>query len=395
MSTAVRADTTTEAPARWTGVVAGLLAVLLVTFTAFGAVVPIVPGFVLDRLDGSRFVVGLAFAASGLAALLFRPYAGRMAQRFGGRPVMTAGCALAAIVGGLYAIPAGQTGFIVTRVVMGIAESLVFTAGSVWIVTLAPIARRAQIIGYYGLAMWCGWTLGPLVGQALLSGPGYGGVWILAAVMPAVGGIIVACLPRHVTNGAAVAGRLVPRPVILPGTALALSSFGYAALTGFVALHLAARGVGHGALMISLFGTAYVVVRVIFGRVPDRVGPGPVAAFCGLGEAIGLTLIAFAHQWWLAALGSIIMGGGFTLLYPALALAVIRRTPEAERGAALGAYTSFWDLGLGASGLIAGGIAQQVGYVWVFVVSAVLAAAAAAMGFPVAQGAPPPAAAQD
>jgi MFS family permease len=150
-------------------------------------------------------------------------------------------------------------------------------------------------------------------------------------------------------------------------------------LTGFVTLHLAARGVANGAMALSLFGAAYVTVRLVAGRLPDRVGPRPVVVWCGLAEALGLLLIAVAPSWWVAATGALVMGGGFTLLYPALALVVLRRTAEHERGAALGAYTSFWDLGLGVAGLVAGGVAL-LGYSWVFVTATVLALAAAALG---------------
>lgn len=73
------------------------------------------------------------------------------------------------------------------------------------------------------------------------------------------------------------------------------------------------------------------------------------------------------------------MGGGFTLLYPALALVVLQRTPEHERGPALGAFTSFWDLGIGGAGLITGALAL-LGYSWVFATAAVLAVLAAIIG---------------
>ncbi len=51
-----------------------------------------------------------------------------------------------------------------------------------------------------------------------------------------------------------------------------------------------------------------------------------------------------------AVLGSVIMGVGFSLLHPSLALMVMNRTEPAQQGAALGAYTSFWDLGLASGG---------------------------------------------
>ena len=71
---------------------------------------------------------------------------------------------------------------------------------------------------------------------------------------------------------------------------------------------------------------------------------------------------------------------GFTLLYPSLALLVIDRSDEAERGAALGAYTSFWDLGLGVAGLVTGAVATGFGYEAVFLIAALAALASATVG---------------
>jgi MFS family permease len=359
---------------------------LLLTFTAFGAAIPVLPQLVTHDLHGSAFVVGALFATSAMAALLGRPYAGRLAQRSDVRFVIAGGTAAAALIGVAYALaaalggPGAITAILVVRVLMGLAEAAVFTAGSLWVVALAPAERRGQLVGWYGLAMWGGWTLGPLIGDLLRREFGYGAVWTLHVLLPAVATLVALRLPRHPLGSGEVSRRLVPRPVILPGTALAFAAVGYSALTGFVVLHLDQRGTGGGSLTLGLFGAAYIVVRLLFGRLPDRVGAGRIAVVCGLVEAAGLALIAAATSLWLAGLGALIMGAGFTLLYPSLALLVINRSEPAERGAALGAYTSFWDLGLGAAGLVTGAVATGFGYRAVFVVGAAAALATAIMG---------------
>jgi MFS family permease len=116
------------------------------------------------------------------------------------------------------------------------------------------------------------------------------------------------------------------------------------------------------------------------GRLPDRVGAARIAVACGLVEATGLALIAAATSLWVAGLGAVIMGAGFTLLYPSLALLVINRSEPAERGAALGVYTSFWDLGIGIAGLVTGAVATGFGYPSVFIIAAAAALATAITG---------------
>jgi MFS family permease len=370
----------------WSGTFAGLCAILLLTFTAFGSVIPVLPKLLTHELGGSDLAVGAAFGISAIAALLSRPYVGRLAQGGDVRHVIAAGTAGAALLGVGYAGAASLGGgvaivaLLALRVLMGMAEAAVFTAGSLWVVALAPEDRRGQLVGWYGLAMWGGWTLGPVIGDLLRREIGYGAVWTLHAVLPAAAVAVALRMPRGDLGDGAVSRRLVPRPVLLPGTALALAAVGYSALAGFVVLHLDHRGVGGGSLALGLFGAAYIVVRLLFGRLPDRIGAAPIAVASGLLEAVGLALIAVAHSAWLAGLGALVMGAGFTLLYPSLALLVINRSDPAERGAALGAYTSFWDLGLGAAGLITGAIATGLGYPAVFAVAAGAALAAAIAG---------------
>jgi predicted MFS family arabinose efflux permease len=122
-----------------------------------------------------------------------------------------------------------------------------------------------------------------------------------------------------------------------------------------------------------------VIVRLLAGRLPDRLGPKPViVASAGL-EASGLLLITLADRWELAALGALVAGGGFTLLYPALALVAIRTAPPAERGATLGAISSFLDLSIGVAGVV-GGVVADVSYAALFGLSAALALTGAASG---------------
>jgi len=119
-----------------------------------------------------------------------------------------------------------------------------------------------------------------------------------------------------------------------------------------------------------------------------------VATWCGGGEAAGLLVIAVAPNLPVAVAGSVVMGVGFSLLHPSLALMVMNRTDPARQGAAIGAYTSFWDLGLAVWGPATGLVAAGLGYPAVFVAGAAGAAVAAAMALRIGRPAVAPAPAE-
>jgi MFS family permease len=373
------ADDTATRRQSWVPTFAGVFAAVWSTFTAIGAVVPAVPRLVTQTLHGSTAMVGAAFATAAVVALLMRPFAGQLAQRFGTRSVMALGATLAVATGIAYALPLGAPGLMAARVGAGVAEALVMTAGSVWVVSLAPQHRRGQAVGLYGMAMWGGLAAGPVVGEVAYGVGSYALVWALAAALPVVTLVVLSRMPRSELVGEQVSRRLLPPAAVLPGLALAAGSFGYASVTSFGALAMADRGIAGGSMLLSVFSAAYVTVRLLASRLPDRFGPVPVILTSAGLEASGLLLIAVAPNWWMAALGALVAGGGFTLMYPSLALIAIGAAPENERGASLGAVSSFFDLSVGVAGLV-GGVIAGVSFPAVFGLSAVLALTAIAAG---------------
>ena len=256
---------------------------------------------------------------------------------------------------------------------LGAGEGTVFTAGSAWIVDLAPPDRRGRVIGLYGLAVWAGLSVGPLIGELLLHACGYTAVWLFAGAAPLVGALIAIRLPDPFRPAAAPKHEhhpLIAREAVRPGAALALASIGYATVAAFVVLHLDARGVGHGATVFGAFATMVVLTRLVGGDLPDRVGPARVATAAALVEAVGLATIAVAQSLPVALAGALAMGAAFSLLYPSLSLIVVSRVPETRRGAALGTFTAFFDAGVGLGAPLAGVAAALTGYEGAFLFAA-------------------------
>jgi MFS family permease len=359
--------------------IAGIFGGLFLGYAGLTAAVPVLPGFAKDRLGAADFTIGLVVTVTGLTALLTRPVVGSLADRYGHRRLMLLGALIVSVGGGAYFVSAGLGALIADRLLLGVGEAALFTAGSVWTVTLAPRDRRGQLIGLYGVSMWGGIAVGTLAG-GLLRTAGYPAVWAFCACLPLAGMALIAMVPADARPadgqrpGLRVSLQL--RPALIPGTGLALAAAGYAGLASFVVLYLKSRGIPDGVLVLSVFSAVYAGTRFFIGRLPDRLGPRRVAAWSGIGEALGLLIIAVAPDLPVAIAGSVVMGTGFSLLHPSFALEVVNRAAPGRQGAALGAYTSFWDLGLSVWGPVTGVLAAGLGYRAVFIVGAICAVAA-------------------
>jgi MFS family permease len=357
---------------------AGVFAVTFLGLIAVGSVLPVLPRYVHGPLSSTDLAVGVVIGSYAVTGLLLRPVAGRIADTRGRRPTVVVGALLVSLSGLLYLPHLGIPGLIGARLVLGAGEGAVYTAGSAWIVDMAPPQRRGRILGLYGLAVWGGLSVGPLLGELLLNGSGYETVWICAAILPLVGAAIATRVPDPFQPlSHAEPHPLIAPEAVRPGFAVGLASVGYATLAAFIVLLLESRGIGHGATVFAAFAAMIVLARLLAGHLPDRYGPAPVAIGAVLVEAGGLLLIALSHSLVLAMVGGMAMGAGFSLLNPSLMLIAVGRVSQAARGAAMGTYTAFFDAGVGVGAPLAGLAAALTSYEGAFILAAVVAACSA------------------
>jgi MFS family permease len=379
---------------------AGIFVVTMLGLLTVGVTLPVLPRYVTGPIGAGDVAVGVVTGAFAATGLLFRPIGGAFADARGRKPVMVTGALLTALAGVLYFLPAGVPGLIVARLFLGAGEGMVYTAGAAWIVDMSPPARRGRIIGLYGLAIWGGLSLGPPIGELLLNATSFDVVWAFCAIAPLLGAAIAMRIPEAYRPDEAAerspsigerARALIAREALGPGSALALSVVGYATLAAFIVLHLDDRGIGHGALVFTAFAATVVVMRIAGGWIPDRVGGARTAAAAGAIQAAGLATLAAAQSIAVALVGAIAMGAAFSLLFPSLALLVLAEVPERRRGAAMGTFTAFFDVGVGLGAPLAGAAAAAAGYGAAFALAAILGLGTIAVALSIGRRLPYPA----
>jgi MFS family permease len=392
----------------------GVFSATLLCFLAIGAVLPVLPRYVTEELGAGDVAVGVVIGAFAISALVGRPIGGRLADRHGRKAIHAIGMAICVVAGLLLYLPLGVAGLVFARLVVGLGDGWVFTAGVTWIVDLAPEHRRGQAIGLFGLAIWGGLTFGALLGEAAYALGGYAAVWGFAALSPLLGLLVGLLLPegvpqpQHVREEVAdaelgsstasapaasparaprpAAGafeRWIPPEALRPGIALALANVGYGTMAGFVVLLMDQRGIGHGATVFTVFAGSVVFARLLLGRLPDVIGARRSALGAGLVQGFGLAAIGAAQTLPAALAAAALMGMGMSLLFPSLALLVVAKVDAQRRGAAMGAFTAFFDVGVGIGAPFAGLVASLSGgdYPPAFYVGACLCVSGALLGW--------------
>mgnify|MGYP006393240665 CR=1 FL=1 len=355
-----------------------LLPMASVVFTLFfviGLAMPVLPLHVHGRLGLPAFVVGLVAGSQFIASLLSRLWAGRFADARGGKPAIIIGCIVAALAGLLYLLsllflsypPLSAAILIAGRGVLGASESLVITGALAWGLALGGRENAGKVIAWMGMPMFAAYAISAPVGSMLYGRSGFAAVGFATMFAPI---LAVLCVWRFAAVAPMTGHRPSPRAVFdfvrLPGFALALGSIGFGSITIFVALLFAERH-WHGSwAAFTAFSIAFILARLLFGHLPDRIGGAKVALASLMVIAIGQLLLWLAPFPGLALLGSGLTGFGHSLLFPALGIEAVHRTPPEGRASAMGTYTAFLDLSLGIAGPALGLVASGIGVRAVF-----------------------------
>jgi MFS family permease len=168
----------------------------LAYFTAAGLTIPVTPLFADGPLGATAPGVGLAVGAFSVTALVLRPYAGRLSDRVGRRPLLVGGALGFALVLGAHALVDQLAGLVALRLLLGVAEAFFFVAGFAAVADLAPPGRTGEAISFNSLSLYLGIALGPMVGQALLDAGGYPSAWVGGAVLALAAAVLALRIPE-------------------------------------------------------------------------------------------------------------------------------------------------------------------------------------------------------
>jgi MFS family permease len=346
-------------------------------FMALGALLPVVPRYVDKRLGGDDIAVGIAVGAFAVGAILLRPLAGRVGDRFGRRVLMVGGALVVAVTAASAGIVESLPWLVATRLVMGLGEACFFVGGTTMATDLAPASRRGEAVSYWSVAVWTGLGFGPVVGEALLRGSHYHLVWVVAGASALTASLIaLTTTETRVVHEHAERGKLIAPAAVRPGIILAATLIGITGFSVFLPLYGPEIGVDDVGLVFLMYGIVVLGVRIIGARLPDTLGPTLAASIAIGSTTIGLAITAAWHSGIGLFVGALVIAVGSSFLYPAALLLSLRGVPEHQRASVVGTLSAFFDFAGGAAGVILGVVAAFSSYQGAFWVAAALAAVA-------------------
>ncbi|MGW4593269.1 MFS transporter [Amycolatopsis thermoflava] len=354
--------TTTRRRAVWPLYAAGFV-------TAFGAhSIAAGLGAYTHSQHASLLTLGLLLAVYDGAEVVLKPVFGSLADRIGPRPVLLGGMLAFAVASAAFVVAGNPALVGLTRLGQGAAAAAFSPAAGAMVARLSPAKRQGRAFGGYGAWKGLGYTLGPVLGGALITLGGFtllfavlAGLAVLAALWAALAVPAVPPLPRARQTVLDLARRLGRTSFLRPTLTLAAGTGALAVGVGFLPVTGAAAGLGplSTGAAVSVLAVCSSLVQPWAGRARDagRLREGAGMAVGLAAAAAGLTVAALVPGIGGVLGAAVAIGAGVGLATP-LGFAHLAATSPPERlGQTMGAAEVGRELGDAGAPLLVGAVA--------------------------------------
>ena len=365
----------------------GQFALLVVVNALVGGMIgqerTVLPLLATDAFGLSGVASALTFVvAFGLAKAVTNLVAGALADRYGRKPVLAAGWLIGLPVPLLIILAPSWAWIVAANVLLGVNQGLTWSTTVIMKIDLVGPARRGlamginEAAGYGALAVTAlatGWlaTANGLRPAPFLLGLAYGVLGLGVSV------VLVRETRGHVEHEQRLAGfrAALPWREAFGRTTIrdrSLSAASQAGLVnnlndgmawGLLPLYYAAAGlsIGEIGVLAATYPGVWAACQVGTGALSDRVGRKPLIVVGMLFQAVAIAGIAVGSGFgvWLAA--AAVLGVGTAMVYPTLLATIADVADPSWRGAAIGVYRLWRDLGFAIGALVAGVVADLLG----------------------------------
>ena len=357
-----------------------------------GVISPVLPLYA-DSFNVSTAMVGATITVFGLARLITNVPAGMVADVRGRRILLVGGPAVTA-VGMLGSGLAGSIWILLAfRFVAGLGSALYMTGATIYLLDIATPEQRGRFIAVNQGALLVGVGAGPAIGGLLADRYGLASPFLVVAAAGALTALygylrLPETLPSHRTSSSASAvsepsrwALLRSRDFLLVGlVTIAVFSVRAGVRQTLVPLQLnEAFGleVDELGVLFTSLGVIGIVLIWPAGWTTDRFGRKAIIVPTALLIAGGIGIAAFADTLTIFIVGLTMSAFGSSITGPAPAAYVADLVTEDQRGAAMGLYRTFGDIGLAASPVLSGLLADAVSLSFAMAVNAAFMGVAA------------------
>lgn len=352
----------------------------------YGLVAPSLPAFVRS-FDVGITAASLVISIFALSRLLFAPLSGRIVARFGELPGYMVGLTVVAAGTGACAFATEYWQLLALRALGGIGSTMFTVSALSLLLRLAPVQMRGRASGMWATGFLLGNIIGPIVGGALAVISLRAPFLVYAAVLLVVVGLSWLLLRNRTqetaeeVDAAGPPARFVAavrhpayRAALAASFANGWAVFGVRiALVPLLVVEVLDEAPAWAGIALAAFAAGNATSLLVAGRIADRRGRRPPALVGLAVSAVATGVLGYITVPELFLAVSLVAGLGSGLVNPPMNAAVADVIGEKARGGTvLAGFQMAGDLGAIIGPVLAGGLAESIGYGAAFAVCGVV-----------------------
>ncbi len=354
----------------------------------FGIAAPAIPLYA-SSFGVSALLAGAVISVFALMRFIASPAAGAAVERLGERRILTSGLVIVAVSSLLAGLAQDYGQLLVLRGLGGIGSAMFTVSAMALLLRLVAPDQRGRAAGAFQAGFLIGGVLGPAVGGAVIAVSIRAPFFVYAAALTVASLVAWRHLPRAGPRAARPRTARSDRPLPTLSRALGRSPFRAALAAnltnGFVTFGLRmslvplfiVEGLGlseaWAGIAFLVAAAANVAVLTPGAHLSDRRGRRPAMIIGTAATAIGMVVLAAAGAGWMALLGMAVLGGASAFMGSAPAATAGDIAGSQGKGSIIAAFQMAADFGAIVGPLVAGLLADRLGFGPAFLAGAAVA----------------------
>lgn len=359
-------------PKLWTRDFLGISLSSFFLFLPFYILMITLPIYTINDLGGNKAEVGLIVTLFLIAAVVIRPFTGKLLDVYGKREMLYFSLILYLVATILYLVTYNFTLLLILRAVHGIGFGIATIALGTIVADILPQERRGEGMGYYALFMNLAMVVGPFLGLTIIQFTTFNILFIITSFFSlfALIAAMVPKLPKKAPQSYQIPATkkgfklddLIERKVLGVTIMAGIFSFSYASVLSFLSIYAIEINMEKTA---SLFFVAYaallILSRPFSGRAFDQYGENFILYPSIVIYGIGVLLLSQTTNPVTFLLAGGLIGVGYGTIGPAIQTIAINNVEPRRRGVATATFFTFFDSGIGVGSFVLGIVAGYTG----------------------------------
>ena len=339
---------------------------IFAVITGVGIVVPLLPVYAL-QLGAGGIYIGLIFGAFSLSRSVFLPYFGRLSDRKGRKPFIVFGLFAYALISIGFILSESVESLIGLRFVQGIVSAMIMPVTQAYVGDITPEGREGFTMGLFNMSVFCGLSLGPLLGGAINDWMNLNMAFLCMGLLALIGFFLSLLLLPPIRSESVVARGIEPLPWkwlirdrLIAG--LFALRFAYTAAIGMIwgflpvlaAMEFSLPSSSIGILvMLGVFVSG--VLHAPMGVLADHFSRRALVLIGGGSASGSMLLFPWADGFWDLFWANVLFGIGGGISMPAvMAMAVTCGNRATAMGSVMGLLTMAHSMGMLTGAILAG-----------------------------------------